>query len=140
MSDIKSKLVFEDYIVEKVELNANLECDKDDIDIKFDIDSDVNFVNENDFLLNLSVEIFKDAKKNNFPFSLSVMLTGIFSIKGVKQEEKMDYAEKNAVAILFPYVRALVTNYTAASNISPLILPPINVAQYLQNKRKQAKK
>lgn len=39
---------------------------------------------------------------------------------------------KNAVAILYPYVRALVSGITNASNEYPaLILPTINVSQIL---------
>lgn len=135
MSKIQSKLIFEDYIVNKVELINNLNCDRDKIEIEFDINSEVEFTNENEFLLKLSIDIFKDAEKNNYPFSLKVEFVGIFSVEDVNEEEKKDYAEKNSVAILFPYVRALVTNYTAASNIDPLILPPINVVNYLKNKK-----
>lgn len=135
MSKLQSKLIFEDYIVNKVELNNNLNCDSEKIEVEFDINSEVEFTNDNEFLLKLSIEIFKDAEKNNYPFNLKIEFVGIFSVEDVSQEEKMDYAEKNSVAILFPYVRALVTNYTAASNLDPLILPPINVVSYLKNKK-----
>ena len=40
------------------------------------------------------------------------------------------------VAILYPYARALVSTYTSNANIAPLILPTINVNQFLKNKEK----
>ncbi|WP_187331134.1 protein-export chaperone SecB, partial [Lactiplantibacillus plantarum] len=49
--------------------------------------------------------------------------------------------KKNAVAILYPYVRSLVSGITNASNQFPaLILPTINVAQLLdeQSNRQEA--
>lgn len=45
--------------------------------------------------------------------------------------------KKNAVAILYPYVRSLVSNITNASNQFPaLILPTINVTQVLDENGK----
>ena len=40
---------------------------------------------------------------------------------------------KNAIAILYPYVRALISTYTANANINPLILPAINVNKLIEN-------
>lgn len=50
-------------------------------------------------------------------------------LRGEKQKEEL--TTKNTVAILFPYIRALVSNYTANANVPPLILPPINVSKIL---------
>lgn len=136
---MESKLNFIDYIVEKVEFSINLEFNNENGKIDFDIDSNVEFVDDENFLLSLFVEVFKDCKKNNYPFNLRLKLTGIFSLKNVDEDKKYMYAEKNAVAILFPYVRALITSYTSASNVNALILPPINVAKYLEEKRNNKK-
>lgn len=135
MESIKSRLVFSNYIVNKIEFNNNILCDNKEIKIDFDIDSKIDFINENEFIVSLFIEIFKNAEENNYPFNFKAEITGMFAIDGVNEKEKFMYAEQNAVAILFPYIRALVTSYTAASNVQPLILPAINVASYLKQKK-----
>ena len=64
-------------------------------------------------------------------------MIGFFELNEVEESKKQVYAEQNAVAILFPYLRALITTYTGMANVQPLILPPINVAKYIENKKKK---
>ncbi|MDB2160497.1 MULTISPECIES: protein-export chaperone SecB [Clostridium] len=137
MSNCKSKLSFKDYIVNKIEFNNNIKCDNKEITMDFDFDSKVEFGEDDKFILYLSVELFKDAEKNNYPFNFKADLIGFFELNEVEESKKQVYAEQNAVAILFPYLRALITTYTGMANVQPLILPPINVAKYIENKKKK---
>lgn len=41
--------------------------------------------------------------------------------------------EKNAIAIMFPYVRSYITLITSQPGMSPIVLPPINVAAMFSN-------
>lgn len=42
----------------------------------------------------------------------------------------------NAMAILYPYIRAIVSSYTSLANIPPLTLPTINMQKYLEDSKK----
>lgn len=136
MKSINSSLRFIDYIVNKVEFNNNNNFNDENVDLDFDISSKVEFLNDeqNSFLLHLFLKIFPPKEGKQVPFSMNLDVTGIFKIDNVDKDKKDVFAEMNAVAILFPYVRALVSNYTANANIQPLILPPINVARYINEK------
>ena len=70
-----------------------------------------------------------------YPFEMSVEIEGYF--KGNLEDKDQDIAQysKNAVAILFPYVRALVSTFTANANVTPLILPTVNVNKLLGKER-----
>lgn len=129
---MKSALKFIDYIVDEVNFK-NKYIDSDDFNIEFDINTDVVFNGENNFILKLGMDIFKNQKEA--PFEMSVSVVGIFEIGDIEENLKQEFAEKNSVAILFPYVRALVSNYTAMANVNPLILPPINVVKYIEDKK-----
>ncbi len=131
---MKSSLRFIDYIVDEVSFK-NKYNENDNFELDFDIDSSVDFKDENNFILRLNLYLFK--KEDEVPFTMTVKVIGIFEIDDASVDEKLkiEFSEKNAVAILFPYVRALVSNYTAIANITPLILPPINVAQYIEDKK-----
>jgi len=64
---------------------------------------------------------------------LSVEVWGFFEVIEEAIDKVRQFAEINSVAILFPYVRALISTITANANIPPVILPPINVAGMMAN-------
>ncbi|NFE74680.1 hypothetical protein FC758_12325 [Clostridium botulinum] len=136
MSNINSTLKFENYIVENIEFKANFECSGDKYDIEFDFDSEYS-IEENKFILHLETVIFPEAIKNDYPFTMRVKIAGLFEIDpNIDEKTKKSFIEKNSVAILFPYLRALVSVYTSNANVGNFMLPPINVVKYLENKRK----
>lgn len=52
-------------------------------------------------------------------------------------DEKLQNFETNAIAILFPYMRAIISTYTANANLAPVILPPMNINAYLKRKNRK---
>ena len=136
---IESKLAFKNYEINNIEFKNNLSFKDEVVEIDFDIDSEVSFISDNEFILGLSIEIFRDMEKNNYPFNFKVEIMGMFEINTENISEKQMLAEQNSVAILFPYARALISTYTSISNVQPIILPPINVVSYLKIKKEQEK-
>ena len=130
MKNCNSILKFNKDIVNKVYLinNENYKEDKNGTQVKFAIEPKV----ENDgqkMKITLIVDIFKDALKNNYPFEMNLEMTGFFETENGESDKFI----KNAIAILYPYVRALISTYTANANINPLILPAINVNKLIEN-------
>lgn len=70
--------------------------------------------------------------KNNYPFNINISLTGVFELDNQDIENRKNFAEINAIAILFPYLRAIVSTYTSNANVPPLILLPVNVVNMIQ--------
>ncbi len=118
-----SSLKFVNYVVDRVEFYNNPEFEADEVSIKFDIRPE--YIEEDgDLMLILDVDVFKNAVANNYPFELSVKMIGYFKLEG---DGDINRYRNNALAIMYPYIRSLVTGYTANSNVTPLILPVINV-------------
>ena len=139
MKEFNSTLKFKNYLVEKIDFDVNYNYSGKDDGIVFDLDSDY-FVENNNFILNLEAIIFPDAKKNDYPFSMKVKIAGIFEVDmECDIKTKSDFIEKNSIAILFPYLRSIITTVSSNANIPALILPPINVVSYLEEKRKVTK-
>ena len=133
MEDMESVLIFEKYVVNKVEFIRNENYDLNQkTKIKFDLDKEVKR-KDNKMEVILKSKIFENAQENNYPFEMNIVITGFFSLEG---KTEINF-EPNAIAILYPYIRAIVSTYTAAANVNPLILPPINVNKYLENKNKK---
>ena len=73
------------------------------------------------------------AEDDTMPFTAFVSLTGSFTVP--EKENAQELMEVNGTAILFPYLRAVMSQLTAAANIPQVILPTVNLVQML-NKRK----
>ncbi|AGK96707.1 protein-export chaperone SecB [Clostridium pasteurianum] len=135
MADINSTLRFNNYIVENIEFNTNYNYSGEDKKINFSIDNQCDF-EENNFILHLGITIFPEAEKNDYPFTMKVRIVGLFEVDSQEDEKnKVYFAEKNSIAILFPYLRALISVYSSNANIGTVILPPINVLKYLEDKK-----
>lgn len=88
--------------------------------------------NDNDTDVVLSVLI----NDENNALKLSVELVGTFAFSNLENVNKNLYdnlINKNAIAILFPYLRSQVTLITSQPNMTPIILPPININTLLKN-------
>lgn len=119
----ESSLKFVNYVVDSVQFQNNPEFEASEVSIKFDIRPEY-IEDDNDLMLILEVDVFKDAVANNYPFELYIRMVGYFMIEG---DGDINRFRTNALAIMYPYVRSLITGYTANSNVAPLILPVINV-------------
>ena len=133
----KKQSYLKGYTVDEVyfKINENFDNSKT-VKIDFDIDDNIEFDNESSQMsVELKLEVFKEMKKNNYPFSINVTLTGFFKTNG----DNIEVFRPNAIAILYPYLRSIVSTYTANSNVSTLILPPINVVKYIESKKNKSK-
>lgn len=77
------------------------------------------------YILNLGVKICSGDKEDALPFNIEVMIEGIFLLENV--EDALKAMKINAVAILFPYLRATLSLLTTMMNINPVTLPTINL-------------
>ena len=137
----KSVLQFEKYIVREIHYLANesyTACD-DSISVDFDFDTQSYFSEDNKRMeVELCAYIFNNAEKKNYPFEMSVKIKGFFCLE--TEDQRIQDFETNAVAILFPFIRAIVSTYTVNANIAPVILPPMNINAYLREKNSRKDK
>jgi preprotein translocase subunit SecB len=126
--DLKSVLSFEHYIVESVDFKVNLKFEKKSkVDVTFDLKRNVEYDEKSRVgVVSVTTTLFDEFQEKNYPFYMQIKVIGYFKIETSKHDP-VDLLRVNAVAILFPYIRALVSTYTAGANIQPLILPAINV-------------
>ncbi|MBL7575491.1 protein translocase subunit secB [Peptoniphilus asaccharolyticus DSM 20463] len=135
--DFKGAISFDGYRVIEINYNLNDKFKADetlDIDINFRLGHGLEVI-DNTMIVSLGADIFSDPEENNYPFSMRVILEGMFT--GEDGETEMEKYLPNALSILFPYVRSIVSTYTSVANISPLNLPTINIIQYLKDAKNQ---
>ncbi len=97
------------------------------LDIKPQFARQVRKVNNNDKLnfvaLSVKVESTEDEPK---PFDINVTIVGIFEVTEIKNDADERNFVIEATRLIYPYLRAAVTNITASAYIAPLNLPIIN--------------
>ncbi len=137
-SEFHSTLRFLNYVVNSVEFHTNEDFEESSVSVDFNVKRQIEFVDDenNTIYVTLNVDIFDGAKEKNYPFSMKISVTGIFEVDDIDSDLKSNLAQVNAVAILFPYLRSLVSTYTANANVTPLILPAINVMKLIEFQEK----
>jgi len=131
-----SSLKFINYIVNKIEFKRNIIDDEKKVwNLNFDINETTKVDDDNKNMeIILTLDLFKDI--SNAPFYMNIEIIGNFSLEG--GENIINY-KANAIAIMYPYLRAIVSTYTSGANVMPVILPAINVNAMLEHKKKDKK-
>lgn len=129
MSDIKSTLKFNDFLIEETIFKRNY-VQAGDFELEFDLNARAHFnQDENQAELKITCSLFdENFEDGNAPFYMKTTLVGYFECENVNIQD----FELNAMAILLPYVRAFITSFTSQSGIPAVILPPINVFNYFK--------
>ena len=102
----------------------------DEISYHFNFSNTNTLISSNDFQENLEVNVFysQDGDFANAPYKLTVEIACRF----VCNEEWKAKSEANALAIMFPYLRSIVSMITSSSGREPIILPTMNVAKLFE--------
>ncbi|WP_438316567.1 protein-export chaperone SecB [Sporosarcina sp. FA9] len=99
----------------------------------FGVEIGLNEDNNRQAIVHLSVEI-GDQSEDDY---LKVVIAGFFAFEtdeDVKDDIIYNYYELNGTAILFPYLRSIVSDLTSKGEDSPIILPTINILALLKSK------
>lgn len=88
---------------------------------------------DNNYGVEMSV-IFKDQKDSRFPVDLCVTITGIFDIENGNEKEIRDFLKIQGVQMVYPYLRAMVSNIFTAALLPPVVLPIIDAYKFKEGK------
>lgn len=81
--------------------------------------------NEKDKTFELVLNLVVNDKDHNL--DLNMRIHGYFTYDGNNMDEVRSFIGINSPAILFPYVRAYVSNITALGGMPPVIMPTLNL-------------
>lgn len=131
---MKAMLQFNKFKVLEMVYRCNFTTNFDEkISPVFSVEIGLNEENVREAIVQLGVEIGEQSEGDY----LSVVIAGFFSFES---DEKVEddiicrYYELNGTAILFPYLRSVVSDLTSKGGDSPIILPTINIPSLLDSK------
>lgn len=126
--NVVSELRFNDFAIDKMVFQRNHRYTpaEKEIGLDFGLSAEASISPEMDeYIIVLNCKIFEDNfEEHNVPFYLELSMRGYFNCS---QDFNIEDFQFNGMAILLPYLRSVITSFTAQSGISPVILPPINV-------------
>lgn len=128
-------LRFINFEITKVLFNRG---DNINIDAEFEVNiQHITQINDNNNNLFKTVFIVNIKGQNN-SFSLQVQAMGNFEILGkIPKEVKENYLSISSPSIIYPYVRAYISNITLQSGMNPITIPPMNFAANIDTPKKK---
>lgn len=78
--------------------------------------------------MNVVLRLFENAAEKNYPFSITVDMTGVFVVEAETAEEREALIKEQGLVYLLPYARSLVSQIAAMANMpTAVILPPMDM-------------
>lgn len=149
---MKSILRFDGYNINKMLYIRNTkfwdkidEIDDKDIDLtpKFEflliIDKTENYKKA---VIKINTTIGNEEETVLSPFYVAIEIEGKFQIEreDITKEEIIELVKYNGTAILYPYLRSIVTDITSKGEHQPIILPTMNIGHFVDSFEKSEKK
>ena len=128
MDSINSVLKLKAIVFDKIEFQRK--GFKNNNNPSFTINVQIGRNKEDDYKVTLTINADKEDE-----YFLSISLSGFFNIeddKNIDSSLKRDLINKNAVAILMPYLRSEVTLLTSQPEMDSIVLPPFNINKLMQ--------
>ena len=123
---VNSVLTLENYVVKNMafKLNASFQSQGDEIELHPEFKRIIHKIDADTAAIDL---IFRITEASDAPFMMDICIEGVFSLPDWDKEESRDLMISNTTAILFPYLRSLITMITTNANIPPYTLPVMNI-------------
>ena len=129
MNDFNSVLTLQKMVFDKIEFERI--GFKNTKELKFELQVQIGSDENNTYKVTL---VLKGTKQDEY--NIVISLSGFCEVESQENlESKMiqDLINKNAVAILMPYLRSELTLLTAQPDTDSVVLPPFNINKMFEN-------
>lgn len=128
MADFNSVLVLQKMVFDRIEFDRK--GFKNTNELKFELQVQIGSGENNTYKVTL---VLNGVKQDEY--SIVISLSGFFEIEAQELDDKVvqNLINKNAVAILMPYLRSELTLLTAQPDTDSVVLPPFNINKMFGN-------
>lgn len=127
MDNFRSSLTLQKMVFDRIQFDRK--GFKNNEELEFELQVQIGVGADNTYKVTL---VLNGTKQNEYEIVIS--LSGFFKVEGEETMGKMaqDLINKNAVAILMPYLRSELTLLTAQPDTDSVVLPPFNINKMLE--------
>ncbi|GLJ01110.1 MULTISPECIES: protein-export chaperone SecB [Bacillus] len=133
---MKAILQFVDYKVLNTVYKHNPALDdKEFEELNPEFEVTLRLTKKDHAFIKLSIE-FGDKKVQETSLYVYAQIAGLFEFESeeeISNENKKELLQVNGLAILYPYIRSLVTDLTSKGSNEGVILPTVNISEMLRN-------
>lgn len=127
------KLMHTAFFVDKMSLKNN-QLKPGNFQLKPFFTRETGKLSDNEFFTKLTL-ILKNEEQHPFPVDLEVVFRAIFRFENIEDEKNVsEFLKLQAVHIMYPYLRSIVSNLTTTGMMPPIILPITDVSTLFDNK------
>jgi preprotein translocase subunit SecB len=130
----ESTFQFIGYRISKIQCEINDNFNPKDLKISQSIDIQQNYDKEKSQFVEVIMNVSLNDEEGLFNF-LITMKGGFLGSEDIPKDIFEKFSTINAPAIMYPYIRSIITNYTAQANIPPIILPTVNFASKIKESK-----
>lgn len=132
----KAAFSLDKYYFSDIKLKLEDSQESENVKISFSPSGEFN-LEQSIFYLKFMFKAKQEEESKPF---IQIECCAIFSFSDkISFDEIPNYFYVNSIAILFPYVRAFISTITLQANVSPLILPTMNLVDLGDNLKKKTK-
>jgi preprotein translocase subunit SecB len=136
MENYKSSLVLQSLLFEKIKFERKGIKNDNELKISFKVQVGRRG-NDNNDLYGVTLSLSGEKQDE---YVVDISLLGVFKINNtdeLSEKMRLDLINKNAVAILMPYMRSELTLLTAQPGTESVVLPPFNVNNMISKQREE---
>lgn len=129
MSSFNSALTLQKMVFDRIEFNRK--GFKNNKELEFELQVQIGLDKNSTYKVTL---VLNGTKQDEY--NIVISLSGFFEVESQeKSDNKMvqDLINKNAVAILMPYLRSELTLLTAQPDTDSVVLPPFNINKMFES-------
>lgn len=110
--------------------DPSFELPQGEVQYKYNFSKSLAILSETEVQENVCANVFYSTTDNieEAPFRITVEIAGRFRCNNEWKPE----LERNVLAIMFPYLRSIISTITCNSGREPIILPTINIASLFE--------
>lgn len=95
----------------------------DDLELGIHVDKSIDQISDEEYVIILDTTVSDDENK----LFVDVKCRGLFKT----EQENKGLVERNAIAIMFPYIRSYISMITTQPGMTPIVLPAMNIVAML---------
>ncbi len=119
----QSVLKMENLYFDEIKYNRDISVDIDE-EYQYRFERNINQTDSSHYIVSLKCFI---KTSNNESVNLEIRVTGWFCCDEKDENTRDTLIRKNAVAIIFPYLRSQISLVTTQPNMCPIMLPTMNI-------------
>lgn len=132
-NNYKSPLLLKNISITEALLNINPTPKEDNGQLNLSVSKNIKKITDNIFNILVKTSLSSDNKD----IDISVTCSSTFEVSEDIEKEIADtLISRNTISIIFPFIRSYISTITSIPNMSPIVIPPININKLIEDQER----